>query len=151
LVETFSVLVASLDSSSFTTGIHEHAVPAWSCGAAHGVAAPLRVLHHAEAEARCGPGDVGDMSHGADHGTEPFWRLGALSVTGWVGATSSGRAGGDATGIFARSCHGPNPSHERQHSTLKANVATWLAAARHTDALGPGASSTRDDPLVPCP
>jgi len=63
LVETFGMFVTSINSPPLATGGHEHTVPARWSGAAHGVAAPCGVLHHAEAEARCGPGDVGDVSH----------------------------------------------------------------------------------------
>jgi hypothetical protein len=74
LVETFGVLVASVDGPPLAMGIHKHAMPARSCGATHGVPAPLRVLHHAEALARCRPGDVGDVADHCTRGSGRCWR-----------------------------------------------------------------------------
>jgi len=76
LVEILGVFITSINSPPLATGGHEHTVPARWRRATHGVAAPFGVLHHAEAEARRGPGDIGDMDHTAHLGTQ-------ARVTGW--------------------------------------------------------------------
>jgi hypothetical protein len=65
LGETFGVPVTSLDGPPLAMGIHEHPVPMRWNRTTYGVAAPFGVVHHAETEARCGPGDVGYVGHGA--------------------------------------------------------------------------------------